>query len=391
MGHIFISYSHKDKDYVHKLQKALQDEGFDVWIDDRIDYGTEWPKVIQEHLDECDAFIVVISESAYESEWVQNEVTRAKRKNKPFFPLLLQGDPWLSVEATQYVNVTGGLLPPDKFYKRLEAVTPRKGKNINQVGNTQLSNLIQIQTIDDINEDTIEKIDLLFSDWASTDNTKRLVLRKLGLVARNSKSKEEIKKVAEVVVKGLYDKEASIRKLAVAILSEIGAPSIEIVLNAKLDQIPGRRHGKSVAIDIFGSMGKEMIPNLVAAAKKYKNGNIVIDALCYRMPIEATFSALKDFFLQKELDIRQREIIYRKLSDYENWYKKELKEFLQKGVKHPDPLVRVLCSRWYVSVFPFNAKSVLKDLLRDDTSVEYNYSERTVSAIVSDLLTKIPK
>ena len=46
MGHIFISYSHKDKDYIHRLQDALQAEGFEVWIDDRIDFGDEWPMVI---------------------------------------------------------------------------------------------------------------------------------------------------------------------------------------------------------------------------------------------------------------------------------------------------------------------------------------------------------
>ena len=125
MGHIFISYSHRDKDYVHSLQKALQKEGFEVWIDDRIDYGAEWPKVIQKHLDECDAFIVVVSENAYESKWVQNELARAGRKKKPFFPLLLQGDPWLSVEATQYVDVTGGSLPDERFYQRLALVVSR--------------------------------------------------------------------------------------------------------------------------------------------------------------------------------------------------------------------------------------------------------------------------
>ena len=40
MAHIFISYSHKDKAYVHRLAETLQNENFDVWIDDRIDYGT---------------------------------------------------------------------------------------------------------------------------------------------------------------------------------------------------------------------------------------------------------------------------------------------------------------------------------------------------------------
>ena len=68
MGYIFISYSHKDKKYVHKFQETLQKEGFDIWIDDRIDYADEWLKVIEKHLDNCDAFIIVMSKNSYESD-----------------------------------------------------------------------------------------------------------------------------------------------------------------------------------------------------------------------------------------------------------------------------------------------------------------------------------
>ena len=44
MSQIFISYSHKDKEYVHKLQLALTERGIHAWIDDRIDYDTDWPE-----------------------------------------------------------------------------------------------------------------------------------------------------------------------------------------------------------------------------------------------------------------------------------------------------------------------------------------------------------
>lgn len=125
MGYIFISYSHKDKDYAHKLHDKLQNEGFEVWIDDRIDYGTEWPKVVQEQLDGCDVFIVVVTENSFKSKWVQNEVARADRKGKAFLPLLRSGDPWLSIETTQYVDVRDGELPPDLFYGLLEKYTER--------------------------------------------------------------------------------------------------------------------------------------------------------------------------------------------------------------------------------------------------------------------------
>ena len=37
MAHLFIRYSHQDKEYVHQLAKSLQDRDFEVWIDDRID------------------------------------------------------------------------------------------------------------------------------------------------------------------------------------------------------------------------------------------------------------------------------------------------------------------------------------------------------------------
>ncbi len=122
MRYIFTSYSHKDKDYVHRLVKMLRRDGLNVWIDDRVDYGTRWPKVIQEQLDSCDAFIVVVSENSFESDWVQNEVTRAKRKGKSFFPLLLSGDPWLAIETTQYADVRGGKMPSKRFIERLKDV-----------------------------------------------------------------------------------------------------------------------------------------------------------------------------------------------------------------------------------------------------------------------------
>jgi hypothetical protein len=57
MGHIFISYSHKDAEYAQALADRLQSMGFPVWIYERLDYGSQWSHEIQEQLDSCDAFI----------------------------------------------------------------------------------------------------------------------------------------------------------------------------------------------------------------------------------------------------------------------------------------------------------------------------------------------
>lgn len=118
-GRIFLSYSHKDKEYVHNLANWLQRAGFNAWFDDRIDYGEEWPRVIEKMVDDCSACIVLMSQSAHESKWVQNELARAQRKRKPIFPLLLEGDNWISLEATQYVDVRGGRMPPKRFWDML--------------------------------------------------------------------------------------------------------------------------------------------------------------------------------------------------------------------------------------------------------------------------------
>ncbi len=127
MSYIFISYSRKDKKYAHRLEKALKRRGFEVWLDDRIDYGSQWPKTIEKELDGCEALILIMTTRSYDSDWVQSELSRAKRKRKNLFPLLLEGDePWLSVEATQYVDVRGGKLPPIDFYDTLAKVVPKK-------------------------------------------------------------------------------------------------------------------------------------------------------------------------------------------------------------------------------------------------------------------------
>lgn len=117
MSHIFISYSHQDSDYAHKLAEALQQHGFAVWIDKRIGYGTQWLHEIQANLDCCGVFIVVMTPHSYNSDWVQKELGYALRKGKLVFPLLLEGDgPWLSVETIQYVDVRSGILPDADFY-----------------------------------------------------------------------------------------------------------------------------------------------------------------------------------------------------------------------------------------------------------------------------------
>lgn len=118
-GHVFISYSHKDSDYTHRLAEEMERHHIPVWIDDRIDYGTRWPHVIQEKIDTCKAFVLIMSDNARASDWVNNELTYAIGKGKKIFPLLLKGETWLAVASIQFVNVRNRKLPDESFYKTL--------------------------------------------------------------------------------------------------------------------------------------------------------------------------------------------------------------------------------------------------------------------------------
>ena len=118
-AHVFISYSHKDSDYTHKLAEEIERHNIPVWIDDRIDYGTRWPHVIQEKIDTCKAFVLIMTDNARASDWVNNELTYAHGKGKKIFPLLLKGNVWLAVASLQYVNVKNRRLPEESFYKTL--------------------------------------------------------------------------------------------------------------------------------------------------------------------------------------------------------------------------------------------------------------------------------
>jgi hypothetical protein len=69
-----------DTDYAHELAEALQSKGLDIWIDARLDHGSQWPRELQKQSDSCGAFIVIMTPRSFASEWVQSELQRARRK-----------------------------------------------------------------------------------------------------------------------------------------------------------------------------------------------------------------------------------------------------------------------------------------------------------------------
>ena len=132
MSHVFISYNKKhNREYARKLADKLLEHGFDVWIDDKIDYGDDWWPVITKAIRDCKAFVPIMTPESDVSEWVRREVHLANQLPRPIFPILLAGnlidcDFWTMFLGKQHADVRTGDLPKEDFYTRLEREAPRK-------------------------------------------------------------------------------------------------------------------------------------------------------------------------------------------------------------------------------------------------------------------------
>ncbi len=75
---IFISYSHRDKEFVNRLYIDLENAGMRVWLDQKeIKVGDVISKKIEQGISGCDFFCMVISNHSVNSNWVDREYRAA--------------------------------------------------------------------------------------------------------------------------------------------------------------------------------------------------------------------------------------------------------------------------------------------------------------------------
>ena len=88
--YIFVSYSHKDGERVAPILNRMYQEGFRIWYDEGIDWGTEWPAEIEKHLLGSAAFLAFHSVSSVESVNCRQEITYAIQHKKGILPIYLE-------------------------------------------------------------------------------------------------------------------------------------------------------------------------------------------------------------------------------------------------------------------------------------------------------------
>jgi WD40 repeat protein len=122
-GHVFISYSRTDRSYVDRLAAHLAGAGIPVWYDYDMEAGDRFAAVIQQSIDTCAAFVVVLSPASIDSPWVNREISYATTLGRPVLPLQLTPcRPHILLIDLHADDVTGGTLPPDRFTARLRGL-----------------------------------------------------------------------------------------------------------------------------------------------------------------------------------------------------------------------------------------------------------------------------
>jgi hypothetical protein len=143
---VFLSYSHDDRAYVDQLANRLNDADVKAWFDHELDPGDLFRKKIEQAIDSCVAFVVVLTPASVASTWVQTELSRAVRKFKPLFPLLRKAcDLPIYVEESLLEDVTDGRMPTPRFFARLRALCAPTTTGESPVDGTTPATLLDIE------------------------------------------------------------------------------------------------------------------------------------------------------------------------------------------------------------------------------------------------------
>lgn len=82
IGGVFISYSHLDSAFADKLRNRLIEQGAPVWMDRHDAVAGPLTKQIGDAIRLQDIVLLVLSKDSVESDWVENELEMARKKEK---------------------------------------------------------------------------------------------------------------------------------------------------------------------------------------------------------------------------------------------------------------------------------------------------------------------
>src|SRR6266436_3921115 len=104
MPRIFLSHSSKDRQLADDLAELFRLHYVETWYSKRDILAGPWESEIYQGLDQCDSFLVILSDDALRSEWVRKEVELALQDPRYFergriVPVLVRPCDWRTLHA----------------------------------------------------------------------------------------------------------------------------------------------------------------------------------------------------------------------------------------------------------------------------------------------------
>lgn len=87
---VFVCYSHDDKARVYPELEWLRDQGVNIWYDEGIATGAEWPDRIAQAVEDAEKFLFYLSPDSASSRVCRDEVRLARMADKPIVTVQLE-------------------------------------------------------------------------------------------------------------------------------------------------------------------------------------------------------------------------------------------------------------------------------------------------------------
>ena len=100
MADIFISYARADRDTAKLFADAFVEQGWSVWWDPEIFYGTQYDKAIEDELRRAKCVVVLWSTRSVRSRWVRSEASTGVNRNA-LVPVRIDAEAEVPLEFTK--------------------------------------------------------------------------------------------------------------------------------------------------------------------------------------------------------------------------------------------------------------------------------------------------
>jgi hypothetical protein len=112
MSYVYICHSIVNIAPTKQVRDFLISKGFDVW---NYDVGSGDANGDRKAIDDCGAFIVMMSAQAYADTRVQQESQHAEHRKKNIVPVLVEGEVFPRYKRVPHIDLRNGKKPPDSL------------------------------------------------------------------------------------------------------------------------------------------------------------------------------------------------------------------------------------------------------------------------------------